>query len=151
MWNFLLKQTYKVSKNLIGLSAGQHFYILLIISVILISSCNRDDTPLAEKEALHYCKCATPLAKVTEELLAEKANYRLEDSLKTEERMGELSRQRSQLTTEMDDCTNDSEFQRYKERALRKMTSEEIEMYLENRIPEVMKHCPEVAQTLNFK
>jgi len=142
-------KTYKVSKNLVGLSAGQQFYMLLIISAIIIFSCNTDTIPLAEKEALHYCKCATPLAKITEELLAEKANYRLKDSLKTEERMSELSRQRSQLTTEMDDCTNDPEFQRYKERALRKMTSEEIEMYLEERVNEVMKHCPEVAQTLN--
>jgi len=65
--------------------------------------------------------------------------------------MSELSRQRSQLTTEMDDCTNDPEFKRYKERTLRKMTSEEIELYLENRVVEVMKHCPEVAQTLNFR
>jgi len=122
----------------------------VMIGAILISSCNTDNTPLAEKEALHYCKCATPLAKVTEELLVEKANYRLEDSLKIEERMSELSRQRSQLTTEMDNCANDPEFQRYKERTLRKMTSEEIELYLEERVNEVMKHCPEVAQTLNF-
>ncbi len=144
--NLYQGKTYKISKNLIALKQ----YILLIISTILIFSCNTDDIPLAEKEALHYCECATPLAKVTEELLAEKANYRLEDSLKTEERMSELSRQRSQLTTEMDDCTNDPEFKRYKERTLRKMSSEEIELYLENRVAEVMKHCPEVAQTLNF-
>jgi len=137
-------KTYKVSKN----GIRQYFYISLIINAILISSCNTDSIPLAEKEALHYCECAAPLAKVTEELLTEKANYRLEDSLKTEERMSELSRQRSQLTTEMEDCTNDPEFKRYKERALRKMTSEEIEMYLENRISEVMKHCPEIVNSL---
>ena len=78
---------------------------MLIVSMILFVSCNTDTAPLAEKEALHYCECAKPLAKVTKALLAEKANYRLEDSLKIEEKMGELSRQRSQLTTEMDNCT----------------------------------------------
>ena len=144
------RKTYKVCKNLIGLGMRKWFYIPLIISTILILSCHTDSTPLAEKEALHYCKCATPLAKVTDELLSEKTNYKLEDSLKIEERMSELSRRRSQFTEEMDNCTKDPEFQRYKERALRKMTSEEIEMYLEERVNEVMKHCPEVAQTLNF-
>jgi len=123
-------------------------YIFLIISILIFFSCNTGNVPLAEKEALHYCKCATPLAKVTEELLTEKTNYRLKDSLKIQERMSELSRQRSQLTTEMDDCTNDPEFKRYKERALRKMTSEEIELYLESRVNEVMKHCPEVVNSL---
>ena len=124
-------------------------YITLIINIMLIVSCNTDTAPLAEKEALHYCECAKPLAKVTKDLLVEKANYRLEDSLKIEEKMGELSRQRSQLTTEMDDCTNDPKFQRYKDRALQKMKPKEIEFYLDERIKAVMKHCPEVAETLN--
>jgi len=124
-------------------------YSLLIISLILIFSCNTDTMPLAEKEALHYCECAKPLAKVTKDLLVEKANYRLEDSLKIEEKMGELSRQRSQLTTEMDDCTNDPKFQRYKDRTLQKMKPKEIEFYLDERIKAVMKHCPKVAETLN--
>jgi len=124
-------------------------FFLLVISSIIIFSCDSDTTPLAEKEAIHYCECASSLAKVTKELLNEKANYRLEDSLKIEERMGALSRKRSRLTTEMDACINDPKFQRYKDRAFQKMTPEEIEDYLAKRVETVMKHCPEVAETLN--
>ena len=124
-------------------------FISVVICLSMVYACTSEQVSLAEKEAIHYCKCAAPLAEVTKELMSERVNYRLEDSLKIEERMGELSRQRSQFTMDLENCLKDPKFQRYKDRSLQKMTSKEVENYMESRVVRVLKHCPEVAETLN--
>ncbi len=118
--------------------------LLALIGIVCIGCSDENELSLAEQEALKYCQCAKPIADVTYKMMAAKSNAY--DAKK----IGDLSRSRSALNEEMNECISDKLFLRHKNRVLSKMTGKELEAYLDERVAAVMKNCPEVAQTLNF-
>jgi len=126
-------------------------YWIICLATLLLGGCSEEnnDMSLAETEALKYCACAKPIAQVTREMLAIKANYQ-HNEVDNEQKMSDLSRTRAQLTDEIDRCIADPKFKRYRDKQLKKMTSSEMKTYLNERVRAVMKHCPATAQTLDF-
>ncbi len=120
-------------------------FICLVACTVLFFSCNKhEEYSLAEQEAIKYCKCASPVADATYKLMAARSNTY------NAQKVNQLSQSRFELTAKMNACISDTRFLRYKDREIAKMNSKEIQSYVDERIVAVMKHCPSVAQTLNF-